>query len=140
MEKTKIVVLCGSSKFTDVMAVCSWLIEKEERAITMGLHLLPSWYGEKPIKSHLAEYEGVAEQFNELHLRKIDIADEIFVVNVSGYIGDDTRREIGYAESKNLRIRYFTDDPIGLMCYGLIKNAAARSLDQKQLDSTTHHI
>jgi hypothetical protein len=42
VDKPKIVVLCGSSKFVDIMAVCAWLIERDEQAMTMGLHLLPS--------------------------------------------------------------------------------------------------
>jgi len=35
---------------------------------------------------------------DELHLRKIDLADEILVINPGGYIGESTRREIEYAE------------------------------------------
>ena len=109
--KPKIIVLCGSSRFVDVMAVCAWLLEKDEKAITMGLHLLPSWYrtpdGVLP-KNHLAEHEGVREQMDELHLRKIDLADEIFVVDCGFYIGDSTRNEIKYAESRGIEIRYMT--------------------------------
>ena len=40
------------------------------------------------------------------HLAKIDLADEIFVINVGGYIGDSTRREIAYAEFKGKTITY----------------------------------
>lgn len=53
--KPKVIVLCGSSRFVDIMAVTAWLLEKEEGAITMGLHLLPEWYSEDPIPDHLAE-------------------------------------------------------------------------------------
>lgn len=42
MKKPKIVTLCGSSRFVGIMAVCAWLIERDEGAITMGLHLLPN--------------------------------------------------------------------------------------------------
>ena len=114
MNKPKIVVLCGSSKFTDIMAVCAWLIERDEKAIAMGLHLLPNWYPNCPA-DHLAEHEGVQEEMDELHLRKIDMADEIFVVNHEDYIGDSTKREIEYAQSKNKKIRWFANagDPIG---------------------------
>lgn len=113
MEKTKIIVLLGSSRYCQEMAVCAWLLEKQENAITMGLHLLPYWY---PADSdHQAEKEGVAEQMDNLHLRKIDLADEIFVVNKDDYIGDSTRREIQYSESKGLTdaIRWYTHDDIG---------------------------
>ena len=75
-DKPKIVVLCGSSKFCDIMSVCAWIIERDEKAITMGLHLLPHWYNAP--ESHLAESENCAEEMDKLHLRKIDLADEIF--------------------------------------------------------------
>ncbi|MCK5020336.1 MAG: hypothetical protein KAS32_25080 [Candidatus Peribacteraceae bacterium] len=108
MKKTKVVVMCGSSRFVDIMAVCAWIIEREEKAITMGLHLLPWWYGAEP--DHLAEAEGVAEAMDELHQRKIDIADEIFVINHDNYIGESTANEIAYAKKEGKNIRYYMDD------------------------------
>lgn len=122
-KKTRIVTLCGSSRFCDIMAVCGWLIEKKENSIVMGLHLLPGWYCRDKIPDHLAEREGVAEQMDELHLRKIDLSDEVFVVNWNEYIGDSTKREIKYAKKKGVFIRYFTLDPIGSEVCGIIKKA-----------------
>jgi len=117
MKKPKIVVICGSSRFVDIMAVCAWLLERDEGAIALGLHSLPYWYDRESIPDHLAEHEGVAEAMDELHLRKIDLAaehgGEIFVVNHDGYIGDSTRREIEYAQSKGVKIRWYTHDPVG---------------------------
>jgi hypothetical protein len=110
--KPKIVVLSGSSRFVDIMAVCAWLIERDEGKIATGLHLLPRWYPACP-DDHLAEAEGVAEKMDELHLRKIDLADEVFVVNFQDYIGNSTRREIEYAQQKGKPLRWFTHDPIG---------------------------
>ena len=43
---------------------------------------------------------------NNMHLRKIDLADEIFVINVGGYIGESTRREITYAEKTGKKVNY----------------------------------
>lgn len=120
---TKVIVLCGSSRYVDLMAVCSWLLEKHENAITMGLHLLPWWYATKEeIPDHLAEHEGVADAMDELHLRKIDMADEIFVVNKDDYIGDSTRREIEYAQSKGIPIRWYTHDSIGEEVETMVKS------------------
>ena len=127
--KPKVVVFCGSSKFVDVMAVCAWLVEREEKAITMGLHLLPIWYSKEEIPDHLAEHEGVAEQMDELHLRKIDFADEIFVVNYDDYIGSSTKNEIEYATSKGKKLRWYTHDYIGRMVDKLIKDFLERSKD-----------
>ena len=108
--KPKIVCLCGSSRFVDIMAVVAWLLEKDEGKIAMGLHLLPRWYPNVP-EHHLAEAEGVAEQMDELHLRKIDIADEIFVINWDGYIGESTAKEILYADTIDKPIRYLLLEP-----------------------------
>ncbi|MDL2279039.1 hypothetical protein LJC15_00040 [Desulfovibrio sp. OttesenSCG-928-G11] len=121
--KPKIVVLCGSSRFVDAMAVCAWLIERDEKAIAMGLHLLPLWYPDCPA-DHLAEHEGVADAMDELHLRKIDLADEIFVVDVDGYIGQSTSREIAYTKSQGKPVRLFTDDPVGDAVSDMIHHAA----------------
>jgi len=110
--KPKVIVLCGSSKFVDVMAVCAWLLERDEHAITMGLHLLPAWYSVEPIPDHLAEHENVRQEMDDLHKRKIDIADEIFIVNVSDYIGSSTRSEVEYAEKLGKKIRWYQQDII----------------------------
>lgn len=104
------------------MAVCAWLIEREEKSISMALHLLPHWYPNL-VDDHLAEHEGVAEAMDELHLRKIDLADEIFVVNFKDYIGDSTRNEIKYAQSLGKPIRWYNADPIGEMCQELLEEA-----------------
>lgn len=125
MDMPKIVVLCGSSRFVGIMAVCAWLIERDERAISMGLHLLPDWYPDCPA-DHLAEHEGVAEAMDQLHLCKIDLADEIFVVDVSGYIGPSTANEIKYATDTGKKIRYFTKDRIGDSVIALAQIASGK--------------
>jgi hypothetical protein len=93
----------------------------------MGLHLLPQWYfGDEIPHDHLAEFEGIADQMDELHLRKIDISDEIFVVNYNNYIGESTAKEIEYAEKIGIDIRYFTSDPIGELVTEMINVAIAK--------------
>ena len=109
--ENKIVVVCGSSRFADIMSVCQWLLEKEENAITMGIHFMPVWYSDK--ESHIAEHEGVAEQMDELHKRKIDLADEVFIVDYDNYIGDSTTSEMQYAAEKGVKIRKFSEDEVG---------------------------
>ena len=44
-----------------------------------------------------------------MHKRKIDMADEIYVINVGGYVGDSTRSEIQYAEAHGKPVRYYQD-------------------------------
>lgn len=119
----KIITLCGSSRYCDIMAVCAWLIERDEKAITMGLHLLPEWYCKNKIPDHLAEHEDCTSAMDELHLRKIDVSDEIFVVNYQDYIGDSTKREIEYADSHGKKIRWYTHDEIGIAVNKIIEEA-----------------
>lgn len=121
MSDTKVITLCGSSRFTDIMAVCAWLLERDENAICMGLHLLPNWYPDCP-PDHLAEHEGVADQMDALHMRKIDISDEIFVVNINDYIGESTAREIAHARKNGVIVRYFMDDEIAIQVLGMLKS------------------
>ena len=113
MDKPKVITLCGSSRFVDVMAVTGWFLERDEKAVTMGLHLLPIWYTRGKIPDHLAEHEGVAEEMDELHLRKINLSDEVYVINRNDYIGKSTAKEIEHATSKNIPIRFYTKDPVG---------------------------
>ena len=46
------------------------------------------------------------KMLDDMHKRKIDMADEIYVINVSGYIGDSTRSEIAYAKATGKGVRY----------------------------------
>jgi len=119
----KTVTMCGSSRFVEIMAVCAWMIERDERAIVMSLHLLPSWYSREPIPHHLAEHEGVAQAMDALHFYKIDISHEIFVVNYQDYIGDSTKREIEHAQMRRKNIRWYTHDPIGEKVQKIIDKA-----------------
>lgn len=123
LKGAKKVCLSGSSRFVDIMAVCAWLIERDEHAITMGLHLLPLWYPNCP-DSHLAEHEGCAANQDALHLKKIDLCDELFVVNFNNYIGESTSKEIQYAKGKGKPIRWFMQDPIGKNVQDMIAQAA----------------
>ena len=50
------------------------------------------------------------EMLSDIHLAKIDMADEIFVVNVGGYIGSSTWLEIAYAQQHGKKIRFLCED------------------------------
>lgn len=53
------------------------------------------------------EYDRIKAMLDWLHFRKIDLADEVLILNVDGYIGESTRRELEYATSLGLRIRFW---------------------------------
>lgn len=46
------------------------------------------------------------EMLDDMHKRKIDMADEIYVINVGGYIGSSTKSEIEYAMASGKVVRY----------------------------------
>jgi len=108
-----VVCFSGSSRFIDVMAVEAWEMERDGDVITLGCHLLPDWYWSNdgpdgvPVHAdHQAEVEGCAEHMDALHLAKIDMADELYVINVDGYVGESTHREIEYATAEGKPVRY----------------------------------
>ena len=102
-DRPKIICLCGSSRFCCEIAVKKWELEKQGH-IAIGMHLLPAGYSDIP--DHLAEAEGVSQVLDQVHLRKIDIADEVLVINKGGYIGERTRIEIEYAKAQGKPVEY----------------------------------
>lgn len=101
--RPRIICLCGSTRFIEHFAVMAWEIEKGG-AIALGCHLLPASYG--AAQSHQAEIEGVSDIMDRLHRAKIDLADEVLVLNIGGYIGQSTRGEIEYATAHGKPVRY----------------------------------
>ena len=51
------------------------------------------------------------EMLDDMHKRKIDMADGLFVINVGGYIGESTRSEIAYAEATGKTVQYLEPIP-----------------------------
>ena len=109
VKRPKIVCFCGSSRFIEQFGIFMWEYEKAGN-IALGLHWLPPSYFDElnrpAVDDHQAEAEGLAEKMDELHLRKIDLADEVFILNVGGYIGESTRNEIEYAKKLGKKIKY----------------------------------
>ena len=48
----------------------------------------------------------IKKMLDDMHKRKIDMADEIFVINKNGYIGSSTKSEIEYALKTNKKVNY----------------------------------
>ena len=95
----KVITLCGSTRFKDEFLEAQKRLTLEGNVvITVGL------FGHSG--DDVVWTEGVKDMLDRQHLAKIDLADEIFVINVGGYIGDSTRREIAYAEYKGKSITY----------------------------------
>jgi len=107
MNKPKIVCLCGSTKFKNAFdeanyqkTMAGWIV----LSVGFFMHATNNRHGE-----HIGATPEQKIALDELHLCKIDLADEIFVLNVGGYIGSSTRKEIEYAKSLNKTIKYLED-------------------------------
>ena len=113
--KTKIICLCGSTRFTDQMLIKQWELTKQGN-IVLSWCALPDSYFETELKdkAHIGDQEGVKEIADEVHKRKIDISDEIFVLNIDSYIGESTRSEIDYAKSISKPIFYLEKESVSI--------------------------
>ena len=97
--KYKVITLCGSTKFKEQYLEAQKRLTLEGYiVISVGLF---GHSGDDEVWT-----EGTKAMLDDMHLRKIDMADEIFVINVGGYIGESTRREIAHAKSTGKSVNY----------------------------------
>jgi len=105
MKRPKIVCLCGSTRFTEQMLIKQWELTKAGN-IVLSWCALPDSYFQTEDRFHIGDQEGVKAIVDELHLRKIDLADEVLALNVDGYVGESTTREIKYALRTGKGVRW----------------------------------
>jgi len=93
-ENIKVITICGSMRFTEeMMKIAGELELKQGYAVIQCAYFL--------------ETDGsVGELLDKIHLKKIDISDAIYVVNIDGYIGESTRNKIKYATELGKEIIY----------------------------------
>lgn len=104
--KAKIITLCGSTKFKDeINRTNARLTMEGNLVISLGVfgHL------DMPDVDWTTGGNEVKRMLDDLHRQKIDLADEVYVVNVDGYIGESTRGEIEYAESLGIPVGYLVE-------------------------------
>ena len=100
--KYKVITLCGSTRFKDQFIEAQKHLTLEGNiVISVGLF---GHSGDDEVWS-----EGTKAMLDDMHKRKIDMADEIFVINVGGYIGSSTRSEIEYAKRAGKTVRYLEE-------------------------------
>ena len=105
----KVITLCGSTRFKDQFlnepSGRAERIETQKRLTLEGCIVISVG-----LFGHSGDEEvwkpGTKEMLDDMHKRKIDMADEIFVINVGGYIGESTRSEIAYAEKTGKKVNY----------------------------------
>ena len=102
----KVITLCGSTRFKDAFMEAQKRLTLEGNiVISVGLF---GHSGDSEVWENMDEgtLTRTKEMLDDMHKRKIDLADEIFVINVGGYIGSSTRSEIEYAQATGKIVRY----------------------------------
>ncbi len=95
-KKPPIICLCGSGRFAEHFI-------EANRIFTLAGYIVLS-IGVVKCDEKLAPM--IALELDELHLRKIDLADEVHVLNIGGYIGESTKKEIQYAKAHGKRVTF----------------------------------
>ena len=104
--KYKVITLCGSTRFKEQF------IEAQKRLTLQGCIVISvglfGHSGDTEVWDNMdeAELTKTKEMLDDMHKRKIDMADGIYVINVGNYIGDSTRSEIEYAKATGKTIEY----------------------------------
>jgi len=98
----EVVTLCGSTRFKEqYLEVQKRLTLEGKIVISCGLF------------NHADDEQITDEQkklLDELHFRKIDLSDSIYVIDVKGYVGTSTRNEIEYARAHNKEVRFYSGE------------------------------
>ncbi|MGM0125338.1 hypothetical protein IGI37_002736 [Enterococcus sp. AZ194] len=102
MSQTEVITLCGSIKFEQTFKKVEMTLSQK------GLVILSPVFFELGDKPKLTDEE--KEILGAVHLKKIDLADGIFVIDVDGYIGERTQLEIVYARQNKKKITYYSTE------------------------------
>ena len=100
-----VVVLCGSTRFSEAFQRANFNETLAGKIVlTIGCDMRSD--------AALGLGDDVKAMLDELHLRKIELADEVLVINQGGYIGESTAREIAHARREGKRIRHLEPEAI----------------------------
>lgn len=100
----KTVTLCGSMKFEKEMQRIAYLLEARH-----AINVLQCVYN----TDHLVISEQERVSLENAHMRKIELSDAIYVVDIQGYIGSQTLKEIEFAKAKGKEVIYHSGTGIG---------------------------
>lgn len=105
-EKPIVVCLCGSTRFAKEYREAN-LRETLRGKIVLTVGSM-SHSDEQLGLTYLPEWPEIKERLDELHKRKIDLADEVLILDVHDYIGESTHSELDYAREHGKKIRFFS--------------------------------
>lgn len=101
----KIVCLCGSTRFSEAY-------QKANLEETLAGNIVLTIGCDMKADAHLFadkspdELAQIKARLDELHLRKIRMSHEVLILNVGGYVGDSTKREIAFAREAGKHVRW----------------------------------
>lgn len=101
IDKYKIITLCGSTRFKE-----EFIRAQKELTLAGNIVISVGLFGHSGDSE--AWDDGVKEMLDDMHKRKIDMADAIMVIDVNDYIGESTKKEIEYAKSKGKFVYFYT--------------------------------
>ena len=104
-ERPSIVCLCGSTRFGEMFRYVN-----QRETLAGKIVLAPGCFQGDVV---LEVLPGVKRRLDALHFHKIALADEILVVNVGGYVGEATRREIANARQQGKQVRWLESGACG---------------------------
>ena len=108
VSKYPVITLCGSTRFKEQF------LEAQKRLTLAGnIVISVGLFGHSGDDEVWTE--GTKEMLDDMHKRKIDMADEIFVINVGGYVGDSTASEIAYAVKTGKEV-FYLESPADRVC------------------------
>jgi hypothetical protein len=102
MKKPIIICLCGSTRFSEAF-------RKANLEETLKGKIVLSIGCDMKSDDALGLPPETKQILDQLHFRKIDLADEVKILNVNGYIGESTRNELKYAKSLNKKIIFLEE-------------------------------
>jgi len=103
--EAKVITLCGSTEFEAEFAEVNQRLTMEGSVVlSLGMFSLP----DLPDYDWATDSSGLKERLGSVHFQKIRMADEVYIVDPGGYLGESTRREITYAESLGKPVRYLS--------------------------------
>ncbi len=99
-DKYNVITLCGSIKFKN-----EFMKVQEELTLDGNIVFIPNFFNN--LKGEINKE--TKKMLDEMHRQKIDMSNEVYVINCGGYIGESTKSEIEYAKANGKMISYLED-------------------------------
>ena len=122
--EAKVITLCGSTRFEAEFAAVNQRLTMEGCVvISLGMFSLP----DLPGYDWTADSSDLKVRLGSVHFQKIRMADEVYIVDPGGYVGESTQREIACAESLGKPVRYLSRERVARAGGGPPEDGSNRS-------------